>query len=310
MAFVRERQIYTSTRKGEEMKEVEICVITEGRKQYYGSHRKRTRKALTAPKQAALNDKRAQIYFDRLANTNFGVGDYHATLTYADGHLPESIEDGEKHMNRYIARLRKLYDSIGIPFRYLYVTAYRTKKTGEPVRMHHHILLPGGVDRDLIENLWRAKSSKPGKLGEPLGYANVKSLQYDGNGISATCAYLMKQPREGLSRRWHSSIGLKKPTVTEPNDDKFDFRDLKEIVEDNADTPDVAFWEKHYPGWTLQASREYAYKVSMSDFTGASVRVKLRKLTPEELGERKRKRKCERRSGNGRAKEKPPLDGK
>lgn len=288
MAFVRERQIYTSTRKGEEMKEVEICVITEGRKQYYRSHRKRVRKALTCPKQAALNDKRAQIYFDRLANTNFGVNDYFATLTYTDDHLPSSIEEGEKNMDRFIPRLRKLYDSLGVPFRYIYVTAYRTDKTGEPVRMHHHILLPGGVDRDLIENLWRAKSSKPGKLGDRLGYANVKKLQYDGNGISATCAYLMKQPKEGLNRRWHASIGLKKPTVTEPNDDKFNFTDLKKIVDENADTPDVAFWERNYPGWTLQASREYAYNVCVSDLSGASVRVKLRKLTHDELLERQK----------------------
>lgn len=105
----------------------------------------------------------------------------------------------------------------------------------------------------------------------------------------------MKQPKEGLKRRWHSSLGLKKPTVTEPNDDKFDFLDLKKIVEDNADTPDVGFWEKNYPGWTLQASREYAYHVAMSDYSGASARVKFRKLTQNELSERQKSKSRRRR---------------
>ena len=87
-------------------------------------------------------------------------------------------------------------------------------------------------------------------------------------------------------RRWHASIGLKKPTVTEPDDDRYDLRDLKKMVEDNADRPDVAFWEKNYPGWTLQDDREYAYTVANSEISGASLRVKLRKLTERELASR------------------------
>ena len=156
MAFVRERQIYTSTRKGEEMKEIEIYVMTEGKMKYYSSHRSRKRVALTCPKQANLNDKRSRVHFDRLANTNFGIGDLHESLTYTDGHLPIDIAEGEANMNRYIARIRPIYEKAGIPFRYIWLTSYYTDSDDIPVRMHHHILLPGGVDRDLLEDMWRA----------------------------------------------------------------------------------------------------------------------------------------------------------
>ena len=286
MAFVRERQIYTSTRKGEEMKEIEIYVMTEGKMKYYSSHRSRKRVALTCPKQANLNDKRSRVHFDRLANTNFGIGDLHESLTYTDGHLPIDIAEGEANMNRYIARIRPIYEKAGIPFRYIWLTSYYTDSDDIPVRMHHHILLPGGVDRDLLEDMWRAKSPKRGKLGEKLGAVNCDRIQPDGNGISALCAYLTRQPKEGRMRRWHASIGLKKPMVTEPDDDKYDFRDLTKMVEDNADRPDVAFWEKNYPGWTLQDDRQYAYTVANSEISGVSLRVKLRKLTAKELASR------------------------
>lgn len=283
MAFVRERQIYTSVRKGEEMKEVEIFIVTDGQRQYYNSHRPRKRVALTSPKQANLNDKRSRIYFDRLANTNFGVGDLHVSLTYSNAYLPSSIEEGETNVRRLIPRIKKLYEKKkGIKFYYIWLTSYYTGNEGLPVRMHHHMLLPKGVERDLIEDMWCAKN-KPGVVGEKMGAVNCDRIQADGNGISALCAYLARQPREGRMRRWHASIGLKKPMITEPDDDKYDFHDLKKMVEDNADCPNVGWWERKYPGWTLQADRRYAYTVSNSEISGTSLRIKLRKLTEKEL---------------------------
>ena len=75
MIFVREQQIYTRRVRGEEQKEVHLSVITEGQKKYYGSHRSRKKVKVSSPKQKALNDKRARIYFEMLASTNFGLGD-------------------------------------------------------------------------------------------------------------------------------------------------------------------------------------------------------------------------------------------
>ena len=62
------------------------------------------------------------------------------------------------------------------------------------------------------------------------------------------------------------------------------------MVERNADTVDVAYWERMYPGWTVYDNREYAYRCTESEFSGKSIRVKLRRLTERELEERKRER--------------------
>lgn len=277
MIFVREQQIYTRRVRGEEQKEVHLSVITEGQKKYYGSHRSRKKVKVSSPKQKALNDKRSRIYFEMLASTNFGREDYFVTTTYGDEHLPGSADDGDDNVKRFLRRLSVIYKKAGVPFRYIFTTSYSSGRNGgAPVRMHHHILLSGGVDRDTIEDVWRAKSDKPGRLGDKLGFANVKKLQPDESGISAALVYFVKQAREGIRRRWHASVGLKKPLAACPNDDSYDFRDLKTIRDRGSDAPDRSWWEKRYPGWTLAGLG--AVTISESEISGTSVRVKLRRL--------------------------------
>lgn len=306
-AFARERQIRTCFRQGEEKKEVELNTMTEGRKLFYGSGRGRTRKALTAPKQANLNDRRAWIYFQRLVDMNFGIGDYHLTLTYDNAHLPASPEEAKKDYDRFLERAKKLYKKHGIKFECIMVMSYSSGKTGDITRLHFHIILRGGVDRTEVEHLWRA-ADKPGRAkpghekerrGEALGYANCDRLQPDGNGLAALMAYLKKQPREGIARRWYATLGLKKPVAYAPNDDKYSIADLKKIATDNADMPRVDFWEKRYPGWTLQDNYNYAYNCTVSELSGVSIRIKLRRLTTVEIEDRRNKRK-EARIGKNR----------
>ncbi len=297
-AFVRENQIIRRDVKGEQMKDVELCVMTEGRKAYYASSRRRVRRALTAPKQASLNDKHAWIYFGRLLDMNFGKGAYRIDMTFKNKFLPATVEEGKKAFDRFIDRVKKLYRAAGKKLLWVMVMSFSSGKNGEPVRMHFHTTLSGGVDRTAIEKCWRAPDKagrcKPGeeykRLGEHLGFCNCDHLQVEGTGLAAHCEYLKKQPREGIGKRWYSSLGLRKPYTYAPNDDKYDFSDLKQIVERNADAVDVGFWERKYPGWTVCDPHEYAYSCVTSEFSGASLLVKLRKLTDEELRERKRER--------------------
>ena len=320
-AFVRENQIVRRDVKGEQMKDVELCVMTEGRKAYYSSSRRRVRHALTAPKQTALNDKNAWLYLGRLINMNFGKGDYHLSLTYDEKYLPASAEDAKRDFERFIGKVKKLYEERGgrrnasptrkrgvssvgegspLPkLRYIMVMSYSSGKDGEPVRLHMHVIMSGGVDRTEIELLWRApdkpgrcrkdatEAEKAARLGAPLGFADCDRLQVQ-DGLGGLCAYLAKQPREGIARRWYASVGLRKPYTYAPNDDKYDFHDLRQIVERNADTVDVAYWERRYPGWTVCDPHEYAYSCTDSEFSGISLRVKLRRLTDEELRERRK----------------------
>ncbi len=300
-AFIRENQIVRRDVKGEQMKDVELCVMTEGRKAYYTSSRRRVRRNLTAPKQASLNDKNAWLYLGRLINMNFGKGDYCLHLTYDGDHIPDTADEAKKDFERFIGKVKKLYRERGIKLLYILVMSYSSGKDGEPVRLHMHVPMTGGVDRTEIELLWRAPD-KPGRcrkdateaeraarLGAPLGFANCDRLQTQ-DGLGALTTYLAKQPREGIARRWYASVGLRKPYTYAPNDDKYDFHDLKQIAERNADAVDVGFWERQYPGWTVCEPREYAYKCTDSEFSGMSLLVKLRRLTDAELRERKRKR--------------------
>ena len=80
------------------------------------------------------------------------------------------------------------------------VTAYTTKRNSEtPVRIHHHIIMNGGLDRDVVEDLWRKRRRKGQKKGDKIGFCNADRLQADENGIAALCTYLVKQ---GCGKKW------------------------------------------------------------------------------------------------------------
>lgn len=295
MAFVRERQIICCDRVGETKKDIELATMSEGRMKYYGSHRQRARKAETAPKQTNLNDKRAWIYFERLIEMNFSSADYHLSLTYDDLHLPSSPEAAKADYDRFASRAKKLYKAHGIKFEAVMVMSYTSGKDGTPVRLHMHVIMRGGVDRTEVEALWRAPDRagrcKAGEKrlgrGLPLGFANCDRLQPDANGLAALCEYLKRQPREGIARRYYATVGLKKPIVQSVRDDRYDLTELHRIARRNSDFPDVSFWERRYPGWTLRGDPAYAYVCRENDFSGVNIRAKLRRLTDAELRERK-----------------------
>lgn len=300
-AFVRENQIVRRDVKGEQMKDIELNIMTEGRKAYYSSSRRRVRQYLTAPKQAALNDKHARIYIGRLINMNFGKGDYCLHLTYDDKFLPATLAQGKRDFDRFISKVKKLYAERGIKLLYICIPAYRSGKEGELTRLHFHVPMTGGVDRTAIELLWRApdkagrcrkdatEEEKAARLGAPLGFANCDRLQVQ-DGLGGLSNYLARQPREGFYRRWYASVGLRKPYTYAPNDDRYDIPELKRIAEKNADAVDVSYWEKNYPGWTVCDPHEYSYTCSESEFSGTSILVKLRRLTETEIEERRRER--------------------
>lgn len=117
--------------------------------------RKRGKKiCVSAPKQKNLNDRRAKRYFIQLANSNFGVGDLAVHLTYAPEHLPECVEEAMKIVSKFLRRAAYLRKKLGLsPLKYLLVTQVGRKRDGTH-RIHHHILMNGGLDRDTVESLW------------------------------------------------------------------------------------------------------------------------------------------------------------
>ena len=274
-SFMREKKIYC----GKHYREVDIYPYTAA--QLTASTRgKRSKKIKeTEPKQKNLNDKNARRYFTQTANLNFGSDPeaLHVTATYSGKYLPDTVEQAEKEAEakeatNFLRRVQYRRKKEGLPpLKYMIVTAYTTKRNSEtPVRIHHHIIMNGGLDRDVVEDLWRKRRRKGQKKGDKIGFCNADRLQADENGIAALCTYLVKQ---GCGKkRGNSSHNLERP-YSRTNDGKYNRRQIEKWAKEH---PPREFWEKKYPGWTL-TDDDYGVQYEYNDFTGWAVYLKLRK---------------------------------
>ncbi|QNO14948.1 hypothetical protein HYG86_09255 [Alkalicella caledoniensis] len=266
--FIREKKIYC----GDKYLEVDIYSYTKNQTINSKSGKRSKKKNITEPKQKNLNDKNARRYLTQLANTNFDERDLHVTATYKDKYLPKTIEEAEKEVTNYLRRLSYRRKKQGLsPLKYILVTEYNTKKGEEkPIRIHHHIFINGGLDRDIVEDLWCKRKKKGEKKGEMIGYVNADRLQPDENGVAALCTYLTKNPNG--KKRWSSSQNLEKPWYRN-NDHKYSRREISKIAKE---PPDISYWERRYPGWTI-SKNDYAVRMEYNEYTGWSFYLKLRK---------------------------------
>lgn len=153
------------------------------------------------PAQKNLNDKRARRYLNQLASANFGKGDLWGTFTYRAGEEPESIDEAEKKFGNFIRRINRRRKRAGKEnIKYIYVTEWEDGEKG--VRCHHHAILSGDVDRDEIERLWYHGDRTETKRLAPDPDTHIAGLVH----------YITKDPKG--KKRWKTSKGLKKPTIT------------------------------------------------------------------------------------------------
>ena len=296
-SFMREKKIYC----GPNFLEVDIFPYSEAQVQAAknaGTHSKKQKES--QPKQMKLNDKNARRYFTQLGNTNFGEGDYHVTLTYSNENLPQSPEEADKILKNFLDRVRYAHKRAGLAaVKYMLVTSYKSTKDGRPIRIHHHIIMSGGLGRDTIEDLWRKRKKKGQKKGDSIGYANVDRLQMgNGNGIAALCSYLAKQT--GGKKRWSTSKGLDREKIDNPeiidhvdtkqsristsnnldspvsrtNNHRYSHKEVERIAKNH---PDYEYWERRYPGYELLRD-DYGFEAVFNEYTGRwSVYAKLRR---------------------------------
>ncbi len=254
-SFIREKKIYC----GKKYLEVDIIPASD----FVPAGRRSRKENVTPPKIKNLHEKNARRYFVQLLNTNFGKGDLNVTLTYNPEHLPDSIEAAQKEIAKFIRRVRARRKKEGLePLKYIIVTEC-TSKDGVPIRIHHHVIMNAGLDRDTVENLWKTKN------GDPIGFANADRLQPDEkHGLEALARYLTKAGARAKSqRRWSSSHNLEKP-YSRNNDHRYSRRKVEKIAREEVNNP--AFWEKQYPGYHLtEVKPEY------NDYTGWSIYLKL-----------------------------------
>jgi len=296
-SFIREKKIYC----GDDYLEVDIFNYTKSEAENARKGERSKKTIESSPRQINLNDINSRRRFIQIVETNFGDNDLHLTLTYNKDNLPNTIEDAERELKNFLRRVSYKRDKEGLPpLKYISIPACAYKKDGvTPARIHHHVILNGGLERDALEDLWRKRKARKQPKGEKIGYANADRLQPDGeNGLSALCEYLSKQ--SGGKKRWSSSQNLDKPEKevndqdkpirettsrfsasanlkrpwSRTNDYKFNRKEVEKIAKD---PPGSAYWERRYPGYGIIGG-DYGFEAVYSDSRGWALYLKLRRV--------------------------------
>ncbi|WP_293997698.1 hypothetical protein [uncultured Megasphaera sp.] len=222
---------------------LEITVFREFNVKSRGRREKRHK---SSDRQIRANEKNARAKLRRLINTNFGKDDLMVTLTYAPEFLPASIDDADRMLSNFLRRTNARRKKLGLAkAKYIAVTEWTSKKNGDPVRIHHHIIMDGALSRDEVENLWRVRRRKGESQGRAIGRANTKRLQPDECGMADLAQYLTNKLAK--RKRWRSSQGLKLPEHRK-NDYRWSRRKLDTMA---GMTDDYREWQKLYPGYLV-----------------------------------------------------------
>lgn len=221
----RENRIYC----GSDYMDVQIYPVYEVR---VGSRSRR--KKPTSDTQQRLNDDNAAKRLSRLIMTNFCSSDYALHLTYDNENVPKDSTEAKRDVQNFIRRAKRYYASSGInEIKYIWTT----EQGGKSGRLHHHLIISGGVSRDKLERIW-------GK-----GYANSKRLQFNENGVEGLSRYITKSPV--FFRKWSGSKNLNKP-VERKNDYRYSrYRAERLYDARNSLESERKLLEKMYEGYRL-----------------------------------------------------------
>ena len=203
--------------------------------------------------QQRYNERRAKRYHVQLANTNFHKGDFSWTGTYDDKHLPAPGDKAraDKDFTNFIKRVYRWCDKNGVNHpRWMMATEYTTvEPDGKAVgRHHHHAIIEHteGLTRDVLEMIWSADDTGPVR-GMSMGMARCEYLDIDHGSVESLVKYISKNKR--CARSWRQSRGLEKPKTPPPNDSRWSRKKVEDASTLYID--DAAYWEKQYPGYTL-----------------------------------------------------------
>lgn len=218
------------------------------------------REKMTTPKQKLLNDTRAKRHLLRLIEVNFTKRDLFIHLPYDDEHLPTTLEEAERNIKNFIRRVRYHLKKKGIELKYIYVTEHSDVE-GELIRVHHHIVISGGLDRDFIEGLWECGARK-----------RADRLKPDKRGLEGIAIYLSKAKVKKSKRRYTPSRNLDKPIITPDKKSKYSKRKLEQIASYGED--DNFFYENLYPGYSHMET-----KITRNEHSGGTyIYIRMRKL--------------------------------
>ena len=140
------------------------------------------------------NEERSKRKLIQLIDANFDERDIHLTLTYLG--TPPKYEQAKADVKNFLRTVKRKREKAGLdPLKYIYTIEGNDDGTRE--RIHVHMVMNGGMDREELETIWGH------------GYANADHLQPNENGLEALARYITKQQKN--RRKWARSRNLKKP---------------------------------------------------------------------------------------------------
>lgn len=116
---------------------------------------KSERKIKSDIKQVQRNEANAEKALARLIHANFTPRDYLLQFSYTEEAL---FEAADHQLKLWAKRTRRACKALGIPFRYIPFTSDLDGKTGEVVRVHHHIIVNAEAAEIALEK-WSAGST-------------------------------------------------------------------------------------------------------------------------------------------------------
>ena len=177
--------------------EIRRCRMTVGSQP--GRKRAPRKAGATSLKKIKQNEKAAERQLARSINCNFGTGALFLTLKYSDLRLPQSVQDAKKEAARFLRNLGRAYrKATGKKLRWILCTSETSSKTGEKVRLHHHIIMDR-VDYELICRYWPAEELRYEILDGRTDHTDLAK-------------YIIKNgSRTPNEKKWSCSRGLDKP---------------------------------------------------------------------------------------------------
>lgn len=203
--------------------------------------------------QAKLNHRNAQKRASRIINDNFTSKDMWVTLGYDKDRPEPTADQAYRDLINYIRRIKRWRKKHGLPAMRYYYAIEIADKDGNPVRPHIHIIMPGDMDRDFVENEWHGGA-----------YPQSRRLRPKDRGLKGLAFYISKGKKG--QKLWGHSKNLKmpKPTVA---DKKFTKRQVEKIAIDRNTAPD--FFKNIFKGYDFKDT-EQDLEIRRSDFVSGA----------------------------------------
>lgn len=123
----------------------QMCLYSMGTMPGMSPRQRAGRRRTTEKAKQEINRRQRKWRLMQLINANFVSGrDLFVCLTYA----PEASR--ARALEKFHAKMKKAYAKIGLTYKYIAVTEEHDMD-GEPVRLHHHLILSGAADVRLAE---------------------------------------------------------------------------------------------------------------------------------------------------------------